>query len=92
MIRNRFSSEQIADIVMKLIGEIEPVGESNVDEKRLNNLILLENTIDILIDEIQFITPNKDRVEYSINKVGKESDRWLQEKLAHLRYLYVENE
>ena len=31
MKRTRFSSDEVADIVFKIVGEIEPVGETNTD-------------------------------------------------------------
>ena len=47
MDRKRFSSEEIADIVMRLIGEVTPVGDSVIDIRRFDNMILLQNVVDI---------------------------------------------
>ena len=78
--RKRFSSEEISDIVMKLIGEVEPVGETNADNRRYDNLLLLLNTVDILLDEIQFVMPYSEYVEYSMKRAGKEAVKWGKEK------------
>lgn len=80
MYRKVFSSDEVADIVMKVIGEIEPVGETYTDEERINHLILLLNTLDILIDEVRFILPNIDRHEYSMKRAGLWANNWIKDK------------
>lgn len=80
MSRKRFSSEEISDIVMKLIGEVEPVGETNADNQRYDNLLLLLNTVDILIDEIRFVMPYSEYAERSMKRAGKEAVKWGKEK------------
>lgn len=80
MYRKIFSSDEVADIVMRLIGEIEPVGETYTDDVRYNHLILLLNTLDVLIDEVRFILPNIDRHEYSMNRAGQQANKWIKDK------------
>lgn len=80
MFRKVFSSDEVADIVMKLIGEIEPVGETYTDDVRYKHLILLLDTLDVLIDEVRFILPNIDRNEYSMNRAGQWASKWIKEK------------
>lgn len=80
MFRKVFSSDEVADIAMKMIGEIEPVGETYTDDARFDHLILLLNTLDILIDEVRFILPDIDRYEYSMQKAGKEVKNWISNK------------
>lgn len=88
MNRAKFSSEQIADIVMKIIGEIEPIGKSEIDNARFDNLLCLENTLDILLDEIRFIKEKKPNYEYSVKKVQWQADLWLEEKKLWLEEMY----
>ena len=88
MNRTRFSSNEIADIVMKLIGEIEPVGETYTDEKRFANLLTVENTVDILLDEIRFASESKNRVEYSMQKIGRNANDYLLEKYNQLKEMF----
>lgn len=61
---------ELYEIVKKLIGSIEPYGDSNIDEQRLSNInnhiILTQALIRDLIDVAEF----KDRPEYSIKKLG----------------------
>ena len=65
------------EIVMKLNGEIYPVGETHEDKKRFENLENLIVLIDDLTDEVVKVSDFKDRSEYSIKKLGTEADRWL---------------
>lgn len=55
------------DIVKKLIGEVEPIGDSRVDEERMENLKVLcelTNHFVEIIDNVHY--SNKDRHEHSI--------------------------
>lgn len=86
MFRKRFCSDEIADIVFKLIGEIEPVGKTHVDDARFNNLQTVLNTLDVLIDEVTFVMPYEDRFEYSMQRAGKEVRAWINEKYNQFGY------
>ncbi len=70
--------DNIADVVMALIGNIEPVGETTADEKAYENLLCLEETLDILHDEIQFLLPNLKRYEYSMKRQGEEAKKYFE--------------
>lgn len=72
----------LKEIVMKLNGPIEPVGESHTDEVRLNNLKNLCDLVEDLVGEIQQICPNKDRVEYSMKEAGKYAHAFLYKRLG----------
>lgn len=92
MYRHTFSSDEVADLVMKVIGEIEPVGETNTDDARFVHLQILLNTLDILIDEVTFVLPNERRYEASMKKAGKEARTWLKEKYQQFGYNLGEGE
>ena len=79
MSRLRFSNTQLANILMTLIGEVEPIGETNTDNDRYQNLIQLEGVIEHLLEEIEKVAKCSDRVEYSMSKAGKQSVIWLSE-------------
>lgn len=64
-------------VVKKLIGEIEPAGETDTDKKRLENLKQQLELISALLDDLQSIRHHKDRAEYSIKRIGKEADDFL---------------
>ena len=80
MSRIKLSDKQVADIVMSIIGEIEPVGESNVDNQCFNNLLMLQQTIDVLLDEIMYCLPYIDRVEFSMKRSAEQALEWMKEK------------
>jgi len=61
---------EIYEIVQKLIGSIEPYGDTNIDEVRVKNL---ENHINLtysLIEDLIGTARYKDRREYSIKTIG----------------------
>lgn len=61
---------ELYEIVKKLVGNIEPYGDSNIDEQRLSNInnhiILTQALIRDLVDVAEF----KNRLEFSIKKLG----------------------
>lgn len=79
MFRKAFRSDEIADMVMHIIGEIEPVGESNEDERRKMHLITLINTIDDLLIEIIRVFPNRYKKEASMSNACKIAIGWLED-------------
>lgn len=64
-------------IVMKLIGPVNPVGDTNTDSDRLENLKeLLELTDNLLTVIDRLAMQNKDSKECSVRKVGQLCDEW----------------
>ena len=62
----------IYEVVNKLVGPIEPVGETNTDNERFENLENMTALLDCLMADVADIARfNKDREEYSMNKAGK---------------------
>lgn len=70
---------EIYDVVKKLIGNIEPVGSTHRDEKRLENLKEHIELTATLLHDLQNIAPYKDRVEYSMQVIGKKASDFLNE-------------
>jgi hypothetical protein len=65
-------------VVNKLIGPIEPVGETTTDEKRYENLKAQCELVEQLILDIQYVAKNnKDRHEHSMKRAGEYADRFL---------------
>ncbi len=65
----------IYELVKKLVGEIEPVGETHIDDKRFENLKKIIELMDNLLTEIDDIYfQNKDKQEYSIKRAVKYID------------------
>lgn len=70
---------KVVDVVRKLIGPIEPVGESNEDDRRLNNLNELVTLVDMLIGDISMVARSKDRQEHSMKRAGRFAHSFLKD-------------
>ena len=70
---------ELHEIVLKLIGPVQPVGETRADEERLENMRSLTDLTDKLLYEIERAAPFADREEASMKKIG-----------AHARYFLGE--
>lgn len=69
---------ELYDVVMKLIGEIEPVGETHEDNHRFENLKNLTELVDRLLGDIQDVADtNVGRVEFSLSRAGKMCENFL---------------
>ena len=58
------------DVVKKLIGEINPIGETHEDSRRLENLENMIALVDHLLSDIDAVALNKGKPEFSLNKAG----------------------
>ena len=68
---------ELYDIVMKLTGPVDPIGDSSVDAERQNNLKVLLDLADKLLTKIDEVaTDNKDRVEWSMKQSGQLCSKW----------------
>jgi len=65
------------DVVMKLIGPVRPVGESNIDASRFVNLEELIHLTDRLMLDIEGIAELRGRQEYSIARAGARAFEYL---------------
>jgi len=62
----------IREIVKKLVGPIDPVGETNEDNRRFENLKTMTELVDLLLTDIDYVTlENAHRVEYSMKRAGE---------------------
>jgi len=67
----------IYDVVKKLTGEIDPVGDSGIDSKRLENLKVACDLVNKLLIEIDYVnTYNKDSCESSRKTAAKYADEF----------------
>ena len=70
---------QIFEVTKKLTGKIRPVGETNEDERRLENLKQTIELIELLITDVEGVANQyKDRVEFSMKRAGKEAADFLE--------------
>ena len=89
---SKFDSQALSDILMKLNGQVEPVGETNADNRRLENLIRLEEVLDILLEEVADVCHYVNRAEWSMNYAGKNAITWLKDKREWLDDFLDSNE
>lgn len=95
MDRPKLSDQQLTDIIMMLNGEIEPVGETNTDNIRYDNLIRLQNILDLLLKEMNEVCCYCNRAEYSMSNFGRQAVNWVsetQEWLKSIVDVYKERE
>lgn len=70
-------------IVTKLIGPIDPVGETNTDNERFESLKAQCQLVEELITRIQYIAnTNKNRHESSMQRAGNYADLFLTKTLG----------
>ena len=72
----------LREIVLRLTGPINPVGETNEDDRRYGNLKWLCVLVSMLVDDIERISAKKSRVEYSIKRAGEFADEFLKKDLG----------
>lgn len=63
----------LTEIVLKLTGRLDFAGESSLDYEAFNNINYAEPMLYELIQILADNAKNKDRAEYSIQKIGKTS-------------------
>lgn len=71
--------DNVYEITKRLLGYIEPLGQSSMDEIRLSNL---ESTIDLverLTKDIIYVARNKNSYENSVKAIGTRADRFISE-------------
>lgn len=68
----------LRDAVMRLVGEVRPVGETHTDDHRFQNLQELTALVDRLVAEIDSIAyDNKDVHEHSIKRAADHCAKFL---------------
>ena len=68
---------EVYEIVVKLIGPIEPIGDSRVDENRLENMNKLQELINKLVCDIYDVSQTPHNGEHSIKKAVENSDAFM---------------
>lgn len=66
-------------VVKKLIGPIQPVGESNEDKNRLKNLEDMCELVEDLMLQIREVAKSKSNHQYSVKKIGEKANSFLAE-------------
>jgi len=67
------------EIVMKLIGPVQAIGDSRIDEERLKNMKHLTWLVDRLLFEIETAAADATRTEHSMRLIGEKARDFLKE-------------
>lgn len=65
--------ETIIEVLDKLVGNIHAIGSTEIDNKRYDNLLNMEEVAYFTIDELLKELPSINRHEYSMSKSGKKA-------------------
>lgn len=68
---------ELIDIIRTLVGPVDPVGETNTDNARLENLKALIELVDTLVGDIDKVASNKTKPEYSMKRAGDFADQFI---------------
>lgn len=69
----------IYEIVKKLVGQVKPIGETQEDDRRLNNLRDTIELVDLLLSDISEVSSINHRGECSIVKAKKVANEFIKE-------------
>ena len=73
------------ELVKKVVGKIRPVGESNTDEERLENLKEMCHLVEMLLmDIVDMVHDNKDDKQGSVRKCVDYAAKFIEEKIYPL--------
>ncbi len=67
----------IHEVVRKLIGPIEPAGDSSCDGKRFENLKAMTKLVGLLIGDIGWVGRSSISHEYSVKRAGEFANKYL---------------
>ncbi len=71
---------ELHEIVMRLTGETEPIGETRADNERFRNLQTLTELIIDLLDEVNTLAKRcKGSHEYSVNRAGIHAQEFIKD-------------
>lgn len=70
---------KIEEILEKLLGKIEPVGETNEDNERFENLFRYREVLDFIIDRLLICSNYKNDERYSVNRIGEKAFKILKD-------------
>ncbi len=65
------------DIVQKLVGSINPVGDSSRDTERFENLKIMCDLVEDLLEEIKWVTRSAESYESSVKRSGEYAQKFI---------------
>lgn len=86
---NKLKSDEIIKLLNILVGGTEPIGETNYDEKAMENLKTLIDITNWCLDGVAYAREYLGRYEYSMYMVGYTAQgamqdwmKWLEERVG----------
>ena len=76
---------EIEEIIRKLFGYINPIGETTEDNRRYENLINYKKIINYVIDELAECARYKNSIQYSEQRSGEKAFDILEENLEYIK-------
>ncbi len=74
---------EIKDVIMKLVGPIDPIGSTHVDNERFENLKILCNLVDSLVTDIDNVAYKNERAsEFSKKRAAEFAANFLTKNLG----------
>ena len=67
---------ELEDIVRKLVGPIDPVGETHEDERRFTNLQVMCRVVGNLLLDIDEVLQKKTDQRFSVKRAGDYADKF----------------
>jgi hypothetical protein len=71
------TADEAYKVITKLIGPINPVGETHTDTSRFENLKVMTEVVDQLLTDIDRVASYHDRIEYSMKLAGQHACKFL---------------
>ena len=73
-------TEMIAEMVRKMVGRIEPVGDASRDDARFDSLVEMTDVIDRLLRDVEDVAciVNVNSPYSSVKKAGRFAQEWLE--------------
>ena len=68
---------KLIDVVRKLVGPIDPVGDQAIDDKRFKNLKVMTKLVDMLVGDLDCVAENKLRDKSSMKRAGEFANKFL---------------
>ena len=65
------------DLIYLVNGRIVPVGETNIDNDRFENLKAMTRLVDRIVYDIKAVAEYSKRYEYSMNRAGEFAESFL---------------
>ena len=70
------------EVVKKLIGSIGPIGETNTDNERFENLKAMTELVELLVKDIGWVGRKSISYEYSVKRAGEFASKFLTKNLG----------